>query len=83
MLRGKFLQVFEPQNRVAIEANTTYYWRMRSILGVNESDWTEPKSFTTDDLERPTAQSVSTNEDVPVSITLAGSDPDGDSLVMS
>jgi len=35
----------------ALEPNTAYYWRMRSILGVNESDWTEPKSFTTGDLE--------------------------------
>lgn len=30
-----------------LEANTTYFWRMRSILGVNQSDWTAPGRFTT------------------------------------
>lgn len=30
-----------------LEVNTTYFWRMRSILGLNQSDWTTPTRFTT------------------------------------
>ena len=53
----------------ALEANTTYYWRMRSILGVNQSDWTEAKSFTT-------GTSVSTQEDaLPLQFGLAQNYP--------
>ena len=30
--------------------NTKYYWRMKSILGVKNTDWTEAKSFTTSNI---------------------------------
>jgi hypothetical protein len=32
---------------VSLDVNTTYYWRMQSILGVKESIWTKINSFTT------------------------------------
>ena len=32
---------------ISLDVNTTYYWRMQSILGVKESIWTKINSFTT------------------------------------
>ena len=32
-----------------LEPNTTYYWRVASINGVGQSNWSEPFSFTTSD----------------------------------
>ena len=33
-----------------LSPNTKYYWRMKSILGVKNTDWTEAKSFTTSNI---------------------------------
>ena len=32
---------------ISLDVNTTYYWRMQSILGVKESKWTKINSFNT------------------------------------
>ena len=32
---------------IPLDINTTYYWRMQSILGVKESKWTKINSFNT------------------------------------
>ncbi|HID94814.1 MAG TPA: tandem-95 repeat protein, partial [Candidatus Latescibacteria bacterium] len=64
-----------------LSGHTTYHYRVRSTDAAGNEAASGDYTFTT--LNRtPTAdaQSVSTNEDTPLSITLSGSDPDGDPL---